>query len=103
MPATGEPERPAHEYLVARDDGDERVLACRRCHTRLSGYRGNFKLGLLADESPLELLPLADPEPQALTDDVFVVRRFCCPGCHTLLEVEVCRVGDDLTTPLRLA
>ncbi|MDN5856392.1 MAG: hydantoinase B/oxoprolinase family protein, partial [Actinomycetia bacterium] len=39
-PATGQPATSVHEYVVSRDQGDRRVLACASCDHVLTDYRG---------------------------------------------------------------
>jgi len=93
--ATGEERRSVHEYVDARDVGDERVLACSACGKRLSDYRGNYKLGLLMHEGPVTLIPLVR-DPSDVIDAQMVFRRFCCPGCYVLMATEIVRRTDPL-------
>jgi N-methylhydantoinase B len=92
--ANGEPERHVHEYIVARDEGDQRVLACGECSTVLADYGGDYKLGMLVDDhSPEQVVP-TNADPAVFLDDPMVFRRFCCPGCHVLMKGEMVRRGD---------
>lgn len=100
--ATGEPERSVHEYLVARDEEGNRVLACSRCGHTVSDYRANYKLGLLADTQPVTLIPHVI-DPSYFLDDTMMLRRFCCPGCRVLMSVELVREGEPLLSEFKFA
>jgi N-methylhydantoinase B len=100
--ATGEPPLAVHEYIVARDQDDARVLACSKCGTRLADYRGNYKHGMLVHEGPVTLIPDVE-DPKVFIDAEMVFRRFCCPGCHVLAATEIARAGDPVQAELILA
>jgi hypothetical protein len=100
--ATGEPELSVHEYLVVRDHEGHRILACNRCDHTIADYRGNYKAGLLADTQPLTLLPHVI-DPQHFLDEDMVLRRYCCPGCQTLMSVEVVRRSEPPVSEFALA
>jgi N-methylhydantoinase B len=101
-PASGEPPRHVHEYVVARDEGEQRVLACSECSTVLSDYRGDYKMGMLVDdESPERVIP-TNADPSTFLDDPMVFRRFCCPGCQVLMKGEIVRRGDKVFSDLIL-
>ncbi len=94
-PATGEPSRHVHEYVVARDEGGARVLACSRCDHVLGDYGHNYKLGLLVDEGEVTLIPLV-VDPATFLDETIAFRRFCCPGCQVLMATEIVRAGEPV-------
>jgi N-methylhydantoinase B len=94
-PATGEPPRRVHEYVVARDEGEQRVLACVRCETVLSDYRGNYRSGLLVAEVSTEVMPLGQ-DPAVFLDAPVRLRSFCCPGCQVQMATEIGLEGDPL-------
>lgn len=100
-PATGEPRRMVHEYLVARDDQDQRVLACASCDTVVSDYAGSYRSGLLALESSVTDVPLSS-DPTRYIDDAIALRRYCCPGCHVLMSTEVVKVDEPINDEMRL-
>lgn len=100
--ASGEPERPVHEALVARDVDGKRVLACRRCETVVCGYAADYKRHVLVDEGSVTAVPGFTADPREFIDDEIVLRRACCPGCQTLLTIEVARVGDEPWADMRL-
>jgi N-methylhydantoinase B len=103
VPATGAPERAVHEALVARDADGQRVIACRRCDAVLCGYADDFKRHALVHEGPVTEVPGFTTDPRERLDDEVVLRRLCCPGCQTLLTIEVARVGDAPWADMRLA
>ena len=94
-PATGHSPRPVSENLIARDDDSTRVLACLRCDRVLADYRGNYKKGLLIDISTLDTLPRVK-DPKFFLDVEMEFRRYCCPGCQTLMTTEIARAGDPI-------
>jgi N-methylhydantoinase B len=94
-PATGAEPRAVHEYVHDRDDGGRRVLACRRCDTVLGDFRGNYKLGLLVDEASVTAIPTVE-DPRLFLDEDMVFRRYCCPGCRTLMTVEIARASEPV-------
>lgn len=87
-PATGEPAHVVHEYVVARDVGAHRVLACSRCEQVLGDYGTSYKDGLLVDISPVTAIPMVG-DPGFFIDEPFEFRRFACPGCLTQMATEV--------------
>ncbi|KAA1423011.1 hypothetical protein FE697_012820 [Mumia zhuanghuii] len=95
--ATAEPAVSVHEYVVARDDGERRVLACATCNHVLSDYRDNYKRGLLVDQTGVDVLPRVD-DPRAFLDEDMVLRRYCCPGCQTLMTIEIARASEPMLT-----
>lgn len=99
-PATGEPPRSVHEYVNARDDGDRRVLCCARCDTVLSGYRGNYKVGLSILETGVEVLPRVE-DPSFFLDEDMVLRRYCCPNCQVQMTVEIARRSEPVLDEMR--
>ncbi len=99
-PATGEAPRSVHEYVVARDDGARRVLACARCDLVLAAYRGDYKYGLLLDERGVDVLPRVE-DPSYFLDEDMVLRRYCCPGCRVLMTVEIARRSEPAIDEFR--
>ncbi|MEV4418710.1 hydantoinase B/oxoprolinase family protein [Patulibacter sp. NPDC049589] len=102
LAATGGPDAPVHESVVARDAGGERVLACRHCGEILCGYRSDYKRSCLMLEAPLtEIAGAVDPGP--LVDQTVLFRQICCPGCQTMLGTEVFREGDPMMPDMLLS
>ncbi len=100
--ATGEPPRHVHEYVVTRDEGDQRVLACACCDAVLGDHAANYKHGLLVDEGSPTLIPLVR-DPSYFIDEDIVFRRFCCPGCRTLLTSEIARRAEPAQLEMAFA
>ncbi|SOD72142.1 N-methylhydantoinase B [Jatrophihabitans sp. GAS493] len=98
--ATGEDPRAVQEYVVARDEGAHRVLACARCDTVLSDYRANYKFGLQICQTGVDVLPGVS-DPRVFLDEDMVFRRYYCPGCHTLLTTEIARASEPVLGEVR--
>jgi N-methylhydantoinase B len=77
-----------HEYLeVARGDLGETAIRCVRCGHLLCAAADNYKrYALRRDRDLLELAgrPMPDGRPY-----LGVYREYACPGCATLLQVDV--------------
>ncbi len=101
-PASNEPSQFVHEYVVARDEGEFRVLACSRCDHVLGDYRAEFKLGLLVHEGSATQIPTTS-EPSEFLDEKIVFRRFCCPGCQLQMAVEIVREGEPFVPEMMFA
>jgi N-methylhydantoinase B len=95
--ASGEPAGDVHEYVSARDEGDRRVLACKACGEILSDYREDYRIGLRVDVGPVTEIPTVD-DPSFFLDEEIEFRRFCCPGCQTLMATEIARTGEPAQT-----
>jgi N-methylhydantoinase B len=91
--STGEAPRLVHEYVISRDQGEFRVLACALCDSVIGDYRANYKLGLRMDESPMSSLPHVD-DPKVFLDEDIVFRRYCCPECAVLMSTEIVRASE---------
>jgi N-methylhydantoinase B len=100
--ATREQPHKVHEYVIARDEGGERVLACSRCDHVLGDYCGNYKLGLLVDESEVTSIPLVR-DPAYFIDEDVVFRRYCCPSCQVLMTTEVVRRNEPALAEMLFA
>jgi N-methylhydantoinase B len=100
-PATGAPPRAVHEYVVARDEGEQRVLACAGCGHVLADYADNYKLGLLVDAGAVTMIPRVK-DPSIFLDEDVQFRRFCCPGCQTLMATEIVRADEPVLDEMRL-
>jgi N-methylhydantoinase B len=100
-PATGEPARTVHEYVVACDLSGQRVLVCAQCGHVLSDYRGNYKQGLLVDIGSATLIPTV-ADPSVFLDEQIEFRRFCCPGCQTLMAIEIARADEPVLSEMQL-
>jgi N-methylhydantoinase B len=101
----GEPGAPAeweslvsfHEYLeLGRGDG-ELAIRCRRCGHRLCGGDENYKAHALHRTRDLREFA-GKPLPNGAAYQA-VYEEYACPGCATLLSVDVA-VPDTATEPL---
>ncbi len=94
-----------HEYLeIAQGDAGERAVRCVRCGHALCGATDNYKRFALRTDRDLEELagrPMPDGKPY-----LGVFREYSCPGCATLLQVDVfCPAlgGDEDVWDIRIA
>ena len=94
-----------HEYLeVARGDAAESAVRCIRCGHALCPSGANYKrFALRRDRDLAELAgrPMPDGKPY-----LGVYREYACPGCATLLQVDVyCPSlgGDEDVWDIRIA
>lgn len=90
------PERillPIGEHLFIVQKNDERIVKCD-CGHEFGDYRSNWKLNALInvrnDRASIEELY---PGREAFDPEWMELREFICPGCATLLEVEVAAPG----------
>jgi N-methylhydantoinase B len=83
-----QPELRFHEYLeLGTGTGGVRAIRCRRCGTALCGADQNYKRFALRSSIDLEELaghPMPDSSPYLAE-----LRAYACPGCATLLQVDV--------------
>ena len=99
--ATGEPDRPVHEYVSATDRDGDRILACAKCGHGFGEYDRSYKYGSAYDEREVMFIPSAQ-DPSQYIDDKMVFRRFCCPGCQTQIASEIARAEDPVFPEMRL-
>ncbi len=100
-PATGEPDRPIHETIVACDRDGTRVLSCSRCDAYLAELTGDYKAGMRVDIQPVTMIPGVD-DPSQFIDGDFVFRRYCCPSCGVLTTCEIARRDEPAWPEVRL-
>lgn len=84
-----------HEYLeIARDDQGRKVIRCLRCGNVFCEATDNYKkyaLRRVRDLSDVRLRTLITGEPS-----IVQYQEYICPGCATMLEVDVwCPELDD--------
>lgn len=99
--ATGKPSRPVHEYVETRDLGGQRVLSCSECGHVLADHAGNYKNGLLLDVGPVTILPMVR-DPSIFLDVEMQFRQYCCPGCQTLMDVEIVTADEGILSDMSL-
>jgi N-methylhydantoinase B len=103
-PATGEPPEQRHEYLVSRDEGDHRVLACRHCDTALCDYTADYKQALLRHVgSPVDIPGGGGQPPSHFVDVQIDFRQFCCPSCFVLMTTEILPADTPSWPEMRFA
>jgi acetone carboxylase gamma subunit len=92
--------QPINEYLRIVGHGAEAVTACR-CGHEIAPASENYKEHVLLREGPVQAAgPWVDPN--NVGKDRFVCREFFCPGCLTLLDVEIAQRGEPLLWDVRL-
>jgi acetone carboxylase gamma subunit len=69
-----------------------------RCGRLLGPARENYK-----EHSAWADVPSSTVGPHTLSGPGFLLREFYCPGCFTLLDVEVVREGAPLTKDVEVA
>jgi acetone carboxylase gamma subunit len=85
-------------HIVGR--GARAVIHCR-CGHSLGPASENYKLHALVREGPVQNAgPWVDPN--RLGAGRFVCREFFCPGCATLLDVEIAQRGEPILWDVRL-
>ena len=90
-----------NESLRIEGRGADAAIHCR-CGQRIGPASENYKLHVLMREGPVQNAgPWVDPH--RLGGDRFVCREFICPGCATLLDVEIAQRGEPLLWDVRLA
>lgn len=81
-----------NDYLEMVADGGGHVIRCRCGHV-IGPAAENYKLAVLCAVAPVsEAGPNVNP--YGVGEGRFVVRRYSCPGCLTLLDVEIA-MGDE--------
>jgi acetone carboxylase gamma subunit len=89
-----------NEYLKIVGSGAEAVTVCR-CGHQIGPASENYKQRVLLRESPVQAAgPWVDPHD--IGRGKFVCREFFCPGCVTLLDVEIAQRGEPLLWDVRL-
>jgi len=83
------------EYLVINDD---RKIQCRKCEHVFCDVDANYKeFALNAEVIPSEIGPLRPDDGKWC-----LYREFYCPGCATLLDVDIVVPGDPIGHDIRL-
>lgn len=79
--------RQVHESLDVFAAGDDRTFVCRRCGTKLGPASENYKRHAL--RTVRELDEIADAPMPDGSAFLAVLHEYACPGCGTLLQVDV--------------
>jgi len=82
---------PMGEYLKVDYSKDNGNILCRKCGHTFCSIDNNFKEYALHAE-----FPLTRSSPRNSKTERFVLREFYCPGCATMLEVEVALKGAPI-------
>src|SRR5205814_1230898 len=83
---------PVSDTVEAVEHGGERSLRCTVCHYRFGSYGEDHKRAAVVHE-----VPLRDASPvNGRCGEEFVLREFCCPGCATLVAVDVQKQDDPI-------
>jgi acetone carboxylase gamma subunit len=89
-----------NEYLEVIGSGADAAIRCR-CGHELCPATENYKLHALLREGPVQGAgPWVDP--QRVGGDAFVCREFFCPGCVTLLDVEIAQPHELILWDVRV-
>jgi acetone carboxylase gamma subunit len=89
-----------NEYLNVEGRGQDATVVCR-CGHRIGPASENYKLHVLMREGPVQTAgPWVDP--MHIGGDRFVCREFFCPGCATLLDVEIAQRGEAILWDVRV-
>ncbi len=76
---------------------------CTSCRRPLGPAAENYKsFTSLRERNPHQIDPVLYADPAEFCDDQIVLREFFCPGCGTLLSVEIAKVGDPPLVEVRL-
>lgn len=95
-----QPVQTINECLKIVGQGAEAVTTCR-CGYEIAPAPENYKHHVLLREGQVQDAgPWVDPH--NIGKDRFVCREFFCPGCLTLLDVEIAQRGEPLLWDVRL-
>ena len=90
-----------NEQVRIEGSGPSATAVCR-CGHPLGPAAQNYKRGTLMRERPVqEAGPWVDPH--HLGGDRFVCREFFCPGCATLLDVEIAQRHEPVLWDARVS
>ena len=85
------------EYLVIDDSSGEATVQCAKCQHVFCPATENYKEHALMSENPL-----TKAGPNYSETERFILREFYCPGCATMLEVEMCLKGSPFLWDVQL-
>jgi acetone carboxylase gamma subunit len=92
--------RRLNEQLDIVGSGAEATVVCQ-CGHALGPATDNYKMHVLLREGPVqEAGPWVDPN--RIGGDAFVCREFFCPGCLTLLDVEIAQRHEPILWDVQL-
>jgi len=79
------------EYLESSDVSGQQVIRCVKCRHVFGPIKESYKEHAIVSERPPRQ---AGPRHDGI--EQFVLREFYCPGCATMLDVEMCRKGEPI-------
>lgn len=95
------PEMKIGPYLILMNNGDEKFITCS-CGQVLSPAKENYKEWVAEARRPLSTGgPRCDPFHKG--HDRFEMREYYCPGCATLLEVDMVEKSEPVVWDLDIA
>jgi N-methylhydantoinase B len=89
----GEVAHKVADTVEAVDVDGARVLRCTECHHRFGDYGDDYKRASLMRELPIT--SATELNARARINEI-VLREFCCPGCGTLVAVDVQRQEEPV-------
>lgn len=87
------------DTVEAVEHDRERSLRCTECHHRFGAYDCDYKLAALMRERSITAL---SPLNQTGMVDEIVLREFCCPGCGTVVGMDVQVASEPVLEESRL-
>ena len=83
-------------------DASGHYYVCAQCATPLGALAENFKVHALLETLPATAASPLIGDPSRYIDAPVSMRRFCCPGCGHLLEVEIVAGDPPLLHDIKL-
>jgi N-methylhydantoinase B len=91
------------EYLVVqRDTSGIARFACSRCGFDLGAVDANYKEVCVHKDRPITDLGPRFPDPAYFVDAAILCREYYCPGCATLMQLDITRAEDPVLSDLVL-
>ncbi len=84
-------------------DADGSYWSCAHCAAPLGSVEDNFKDHALRIDTRVEDASTQNKDPARYIDDQVSLRQYACPGCGSLLDLEVAIVSDPPLRDIRLA
>lgn len=98
------------EYLVLRPAAEasgknknDTRMHCRMCDTAICGMTENYKDAVIQRRLPISDAGSMMNDPGLYVDAGIELRQFVCPGCGTLLEMEVACESDSVLRDIELS
>ena len=78
-------------------------MHCRMCDTAICGMTENYKDAVIQRRLPISAAGSMMNDPGLYVDAGIELRQFVCPGCGTLLEMEVACESDSVLRDIELS